>query len=374
MPNSTQEIVTRAVLEYNNAKMLKNIKEWFKNNNVPIDIQSEVLRLLDDINNEVVGSNGAEKAQYALEQRIALYGILTSYGYDMSNVSFEKSIDLIRKELAGRGAFILDEYGERWTASAWTYEVEMNGKNPATPIGILLVSNTITRLIGLHHTTKQWGTYNQTVPNLSTDTSVLGNNDVIADKNTREIIKFANPLLIWDWEESQLMAHDDVRWFETFDEANADATERYATEPTAIIQTDVYMVGTDRTALATYYWNGTKLTQRLASVPLFDTQKITGAPAAEYCYLYGKAISVEASGFSWHLPDGREYLQMALHRDIINQCYVALGLPILPTGNVWTCLQHSATGAYCGSGPSLTGSYKTESNNYAVVPFAVISI
>lgn len=249
----------------------------------------------------------------------------------------------------------------------------MNGKNPATPIGILLVSNTITRLIGLHHTTKQWGTYNQTVPNLSTDTSVLGNDDVIADKNTREIIKFANPLLIWDWEESQLMAHDDVRWFETFDEANADATERYATEPTAIIQTDVYMVGTDRTALSTYYWNGTKLTQRLASVPLFDTQKITGAPAAEYCYLYGKAISVEASGFSWHLPDGREYLQMALHRDIINQCYVALGLPILPTGNVWTCLQFNAPNAFFGSGSSLASSH-SKYYNCAVVPFAVINL
>lgn len=374
MPNSTQEIITRADLNYNNEKLVDWVRRYVANNKEVIDIESEVLRLLDEINNEVVGANGAEKAQYALEQRIALYGILTSYGYDMTNVSFEKSIDLIRKELAGRGAFILDEYGERWTASAWAYEVEMNGKNPATPIGILLVSNTITRLIGLHHTTKQWGTYtySQTVPNLSTDTSVLGNDDVIADKNTREIIKFANPLLIWDWEESQLMAHDDVRWFETFDEANADATERYATEPTAIIQTDVYMVGTDRTALSTYYWNGTKLTQRLASVPLFDTQKITGAPAAEYCYLYGKAISVEASGFSWHLPDGREYLQMALHRDIINQCYVALGLPILPTGNVWTCLQDGATGAYFGSGTSLATNGKNV--NFAVVPFAVISI
>jgi hypothetical protein len=63
---------------------------------------------------------------------------------------------------------------------------------------------------------------------------------------------------------------------------------------------------------------------------------------------------------------------MALHRDIINQCYVALGLPILPTGNVWTCLQVSATTAYCGSGASLTNGSK--SGAYAVVPFAVISI
>jgi hypothetical protein len=373
MPNSTQEIITRADLNYNNEKLVDWVRRYVANNKEVIDIESEVLRLLDETNNEVIGNNGVEKAEYTLEQRIALYGILTSYGYNMTNVSFEKSIDLIRKELAGRGAFILDEYGERWTASAWAYEVEMNGKNPATPIGILLVSNTITRLIGLHYTTKQWGTYQHNVPNLSTDISVLGNNDVIADKNTREIIKFANPLLIWDWEESQLIPHDDVRWFDNLDEANADATERYATEPTAIVQTDVYMVGTDRTALATYYWNGTKLTQRLASVPLFDTQKIMGAPAAEYCYLYGKAISVEASGFSWHLPDGREYLQMALHRDIINQCYVALGLPILPTGNVWTCLQTSATTAYYGSGASLPNSnYK--GNNCAVVPFAVISI
>jgi hypothetical protein len=113
--------------------------------------------------------------------------------------------------------------------------------------------------------------------------------------------------------------------------------------------------------------------QRLASVPLFDTQKITGAPAAEYCYLYGKGIIPEASGFSWHLPDGREYLQMALHRDIINQCYVALGLNILPTGNVWTCLQTNATNAYYGSGASLASS-NIKSGAYAVVPFAVISI
>ena len=166
---------------------------------------------------------------------------------------------------------------------------------------------------------------------------------MIADKNTREIIKFANPLLIWDWEESQLMTHDDVRWYETFDEANADATERYATEPTAIVQTDVYMVGTDRTALATYYWNGTKLTQRLASVPLLTRKRLRVLLRLNIVIYMVKAISVEASGFSWHLPDGREYLQMALHRDIINQCYVALGLPILPTGNVWTCLQYNAT-------------------------------
>lgn len=372
MPNSTQEIVTRADLQYNNAKLLANIKEWFKNNNVPIDIQSEVLRLLDEINNEVVGTNGAEKAQYALDQRIALYGILTSYGYDMTNVSFEKSIDLIRKELAGRGAFILDEYGERWTASSWAYQKEVLGKNPAKPIGILLVSNTITRLIGLSHTTRKWGTSGQNVPNLSTDTSLLGNDNVIADKNTREIIKFANPLLIWDWEEQQMIPHDDVRWFETFDDADVDATVRYSSEPTTIVQTDVYMVGTDRAALTTYYWNGTKLVQRLAAVPLIDTSKITGAPAAEYCYLYGKITATEAREFNWHLPDGREYLQMALNRDIINECFVALEMPILPTGNVWTCLQDTATFVYYGSVPSLTSYHKSYA--YSVVPFANVSI
>ena len=136
MPNSTQEIITRADLNYNNEKLVDWVRRYVANNKEVIDIESEVLRLLDETNNEVVGNNGVEKAEYTLEQRIALYGILTSYGYDMTNVSFEKSIDLIRKELAGRGAFILDEYGERWTASAWAYEVEMNGKNPATPIGI----------------------------------------------------------------------------------------------------------------------------------------------------------------------------------------------------------------------------------------------
>jgi hypothetical protein len=67
---------------------------------------------------------------------------------------------------------------------------------------------------------------------------------------------------------------------------------------------------------------------------------------------------------------------MALHRDIINQCYVALGLPILPTGNVWTCLQSSAANAYYGSGSSLTGIGNAANKHlsYAVVPFAVISI
>jgi hypothetical protein len=64
---------------------------------------------------------------------------------------------------------------------------------------------------------------------------------------------------------------------------------------------------------------------------------------------------------------------MALHRDIINQCYVALGLNILPTGNVWTCLQYNASLAYCGSGASLPNN-NNKGGSCAVVPFAVISI
>ena len=372
MPNSTQEIITRADLDHFAIKFSDWVRKYVKNNQEVLDMQPEVLRLLDKINNEEVGNNGAEKAQIALNARILLYGILTELGHVMDNVSFEDSINLIRKELEGRGAFILDEYGERWTASSWAYQKEVLGKNPAKPIGILLVSNTITRLIGLSHTTRQWGTSGQNVPNLSTDTSLLGNDDVIADKNTREIIKFANPLLIWDWEEQQMIPHDDVRWFETFDDADVDATVRYSSEPTTIVQTDVYMVGTDRTALTTYYWNGTKLVQRLASVPLIDASKITGAPAAEYCYLYGKITATEAREFNWHLPDGREYLQMALNRDIINECFVALEMPILPTGNVWTCLQAGTAAAYCGSGTSLFTNNKYSA--YSVVPFANVLI
>ena len=374
MPNSTQEIITRADLDHFAIKFSDWVRKYVKNNQEVLDMQPEILRLLDEINNEEVGNNGAEKAQIALNARILLYGILTELGHTMDNVSFEDSINLIRKELEGRGAFILDEYGERWTASSWAYQKEVLGKNPAKPIGILLVSNTITRLIGLSHTTRQWGTSGQNVPNLSTDTSLLGNDDVIADKNTREIIKFANPLLIWDWEEQQMIPHDDVRWFETFDDADVDATVRYSSEPTTIVQTDVYMVGTDRTALTTYYWNGTKLVQRLASVPLIDTSKITGAPAAEYCYLYGKITATEAREFNWHLPDGREYLQMALNRDIINECFVALEMPILPTGNVWTCLQLNTTSAYYGSGTSLNHNLSHKPNAYSVVPFANVSI
>ena len=76
MPNSTQEIVTRQDLNYNNAKIVDWVRRYVANNKEVIDVESEVLRLLDEINNEVVGANGVEKAQISLEARIALYGIL----------------------------------------------------------------------------------------------------------------------------------------------------------------------------------------------------------------------------------------------------------------------------------------------------------
>ena len=103
MPNSTQEIITRADLDHFAIKFSDWVRKYVKNNQEVLDMQPEVLRLLDEINNEEVGNNGAEKAQIALNARILLYGILTELGHTMDNVSFEDSINLIRKELEGRG-------------------------------------------------------------------------------------------------------------------------------------------------------------------------------------------------------------------------------------------------------------------------------
>ena len=368
MSLADNEIITRANLEHALGGFAEWVRKYVKDNQTPLDIESEVLRLLDEINNEVVGSNGVEKAQYTLEQRELIYGILQGLGHDTENLTLKDSVNVIRAEIEGRGAFILDEYGERWTASAWSQEKEKLGRNPATPLGVLLVTTTQTRLIALETNSLAWCTSNYTVPNLSTDQSVLGNDDVIADQNTREIIKYANPMVIWQWEEEQGIEHKDVLWFETKADADADAKVRYATEPTTITQTDVYMVGTD--TIATYYWNGTALTQRLASVPLVDNRNFIGTPAAEYCYNYGKRFATETSRFSWHLPDGREYLQFALNRSIINECRYALELSDLPTTNIWTCLQASATVAYSGSGASLGSGAKH--SVYGVVPFAIL--
>ena len=370
MPQANNEIITRADLNYFADKMVDWVRRYHKDNEAIIDIESEVLRLLDDINNEVVGENGVEKAQYTLEQRELIYGILQALGHDTENLTFKDSVNVIRAEIEGRGAFILDEYGERWTASAWSYEKEKLGRNPATPLGVLLVTTTQTRLIALEINSLAWGTYNYNIPNLSTDQSVLGNDDVIADKNTREIIKYANPMVIWQWEEEQGIEHKDVLWFDTLDNAKADASVRYATEPTTITQTDIYMVGVVGGTIATYYWNGTALTQRLASVPLVDGKNFTGAPAAEWCYEYGKRFATETSRFDWHLMDGREYLQLALNRSIINECKYALELTDLPTGNIWTCLQGNAAGAYYGTGASLGNLNKL--TTYGVVPVAIL--
>lgn len=376
MPNSTQEIVTRADLQYNNAKLLANIKEWFKNNNVPIDIQSEVLRLLDEINNEVVGNNGAEKAQYALETRRQLFAILEEAGFDMSLISFRESIDFLKKEITGKGAFILDIYGERWTASSWAYQKAFLGKDPSTPVGVLLVTTTMTRLIGLQFTNATWGTYNFTVPNLGTNTGLISTEDIKTNiGNTREIVKYANPMLIWQWEEDNNIAHDDVVKFATLEEAQVYAEDRFTNDPTQVNKKVCFIIGED--TLSTYYWSTTTnlLTQRLATIPIVDGKQITGAPAAEICYRYGKTFHTEASDYKWHLPDGFEFMQMAINREAINECLNALGLSLLPisSAQIWTCLQNATTVAYYGSGTSLvSGNGKT--SNYAVVPFAVISI
>ena len=372
MPQANNEIITRADLNYNNDKLVEWVRRYVKDNQADIDIESEVLRLLDEINNEVVGSNGSEKAQYTLEQRELIYGILQGLGHDTESLSLKDSVNIIRAEIEGRGAFILDEYGERWTASAWAYEKEKLGKNPAIPLGVLLVTTTQTRLIALEHTSLAWGTSNYTVPNLSTDQSVLGDDEIIAEQNTREIIKYANPMVIWEWEESQDIEHKDVLWFETKAEADADAKVRYATEPTTVTQTDVYMVGVNGGTIATYYWNGTALTQRLASVPLVDNKNFIGAPAAEYCYNYGKTFAQETSRFSWHLPDGREYLQLALNRSIINECRHTLGFADVTTLHPWICLQYSAPNACCGSGTSLGNVNKY--CIYHVLPFAILKV
>ena len=370
MPQANNEIITRADLNYFADKMVDWVRRYHKDNQAVIDIESEVLRLLDEINNEQVGENGVEKAQYTLEQRELIYGILQGLGHDTENLSLKDSVNIIRAEIEGRGAFILDEYGERWTASAWAYEKEKLGRNPATPIGVLLVTTTQTRLIALDHTSLAWGTSNYTVPNLSTDQTLLGDDEIIAEQNTREIIKYANPMVIWEWEEEQGIEHKDVLWFETKADADADASVRYATEPTTNTQTDVYMVGVEGSTIATYYWNGTALTQRLASVPLVDNKNFVGAPAAEYCYNYGKRFATETSRFSWHLPDGREYLQLALNSSIVNECRYTLGYADVTTSQIWTCLQNIATYACCGNGTSLSNGLKT--NIYGVVPIAIL--
>ena len=347
------------------------MKQWVLDHQEVIDLEQVAIRLLNEANHKVVGLTGVEKAQYNRDAIMAIYNILAVNGFNSDSKELADISGVINEALNSQGAFIVDVWGERWTAVDWDYYRQQHGgQYPAIPVCLLMTTPTMKRYLTYDFDSLEWGTYGQAVPNLTADVALVGDYVPFEADNTREIIKFANPKTIWDWEEQNGILHTDVFLFATYAEALADAQQRYALMPVTFTSKDIYIVGTEG-AYSSYYWKEGSFVQKLASVPLVDATNITGSPANEWCYNYGKRYNTDAAGIEFHNESGYEYLQYVLMRAKLSACNNALSFPVYPTGSHSTCLQNLATSNYYGNGTSLNGNgYKT--NKCSVVGFAYV--
>lgn len=376
------DMVSGRRLEEHDALLWNAMKTWVLENVDKSNIMGIVKDYLDRANRQVIGTTGTEKAQAINVAVQAMVEAFEDSGLSMQGVTTADFARCIRSIATNTGCYIIDTNGLLWTASQWSYEKERQGHDPATKAGIYVMNPDHDFYVASkNYGTMMFGTYSHTIPNLEASSGGSAGTPKDGEYNSRKIMAATNPdhvrdeykITYFDGMDMEDLEDKDIVFFP--DRAtmvswgNTMGLTKMLLIGTTMIYAYPHATDTGKYVLEYHKDGVTAVTfaVREAVAPYVDTYAQVGCTALEACYVH-KENDVDET--FWRLGTLFEPLLMYLNKYAINECRIALGEDVLPSGYVWCCLQSSNYGEYCFS--LADGSYNGSSKNfkYWVVPIA----
>ena len=384
---ATIEFVQDAVVE-----AFEKMQIWVTQHADELDVMKHIGNLINAANRVASDSRPvATRAQSLVASIDAIVAAMTECGVDMEGVTTAQIAQFITTIADGAGTWIEDADGVLWTAASWAYEKQQaGGVDPAVFQGIVLTNSEHEIYIASrNYGPMQFGTYGHTIPSLQATSGGPSGTPVDGEYNGRMILAATNPdaLRPFGWaidyfeglKRTDLVGNDGLKVNVVFfpDQATLTswATGLGLNEMLSIGQSMIYAIPNDANNptngyYTLKYFNGStsiSFANREAVAPYTDNYGQIGCTAANACVEHKE---YPEDPLFWRNGSLFECLMMIMNKKDINACRAAIGQTALPSGDVWTGIQHTNYHEYCFSlaDGSWNGNYKNGSSN--VVPVA----